>query len=72
MNNRVALIGLGPHARKVYYPYLSEYFQGDPSASFELLVELKTQQETAAAFLEKQKIQPKRVEFLDADTQLRS
>ncbi len=70
MTNRIALIGLGPHARTVYYPYLADYFHGDPSANFELLVELKTKQKTVEGFLEKQKVQPEHVVCLEADSQI--
>ena len=60
---RIALIGLGPHAKRIYYPFLEELTQNDPDATLELIIDLDINRKTIEAFLKDKKLQPKQTIF---------
>jgi hypothetical protein len=66
----IALIGLGPHAKRIYYPYIEQLLKSDPAFSFELLVDLSSNRERIEKFLAKQTIQPKHILYLDSKNQI--
>ena len=47
MDINVALIGLGPHAKRIYLKYLKEH-----NLNFKLLVELKSKKNVTMQYLE--------------------
>lgn len=66
----IALIGLGPHAKRIYYPYIQDLVTKDKKFSFELLIDLESNREDIENFLNLQSIKPKNVLFLDAKSQI--
>lgn len=66
---RVALIGLGPHARRIYYPYLERRTElGDTELA--LLVDLELNREAIEEYLSEKDLKPQRILFLDTVGQL--
>ena len=57
-HENVALIGLGPHAQRVYYPYLDKLTAKDRHFSFELIIDLEHNREKVEAFLADKHLQP--------------
>lgn len=67
---RIALIGLGPHAKRIYYPFLEELTQNDPDATLELIIDLDINRKAIEAFLKDKKLQPKQTIYLDSSQQI--
>lgn len=67
---KIALIGLGPHAKRIYYPYLTDLLETNKKFSFELVIDLDTNREVVEKFLATQTLQPKRVIYLNATKQV--
>lgn len=70
MIKRIALIGLGPHARRIYYPYLEEMLKNDPEAKFEVLIDLAINKNRIKKFLSERKIKPNHIVYLDTKNQI--
>ncbi len=70
MKKRVALIGLGPHAKRLHYPYLERLLATDNDVSFDLLVDLEASREKIEQFIEKRAIAPRELLFLPTDGQI--
>lgn len=70
MKKRIALIGLGPHAKRIYYPYIEELTKSDSNFSLELIIDLELNRSQIESFLQDQKLQPKKIIYLDAKDQL--
>lgn len=68
--NKVALIGLGPHAQRIYYPYLTSLVDKDPNFTFELLIDLDINRNKIEKFLETQILKPVHRVYLDAQGQI--
>lgn len=60
---RLVLCGLGPHARRIYYPML-EAMQNERKVELSLLVELETQRPVVEQYLAGRQLQPARVVYL--------
>jgi predicted dehydrogenase len=67
----VALIGLGPHAQRIYYPYLTELVSKDKDISFELLIDRDVNKKKIEKFLKTQNIKPKHKVYLDSKDQVK-
>jgi predicted dehydrogenase len=67
---RVALIGLGPHAKRIYYPFLTELTRSDSEVSLELVIDLDMNREAVESFLSKSSLKPKHVIYLDSSEQI--
>lgn len=67
---RIALIGFGPHSKRIYYPYLEDLLNLDKNATFELLVELEINRDKINSFFSDKKIKPKKIIFLSTGTQI--
>ncbi len=59
-------VGLGPHAKRIYYPFLEKY-QLSHGIHLKLLIELKNQALHVSSFLSQRKLQPEKIVYL-ADT----
>lgn len=66
----VALIGLGPHAQRIYYPYLADLIAKDSNFVFELLIDLDMNKKKVEKFLKTQHLKPKHVIYLDSENQI--
>ncbi len=62
--NGILLIGLGPHARRIYFPLLEKYATAY-GLSIPLVVDLESQREIIEAYLEKRALQPQKLLFLE-------
>jgi len=60
----IILIGLGPHARRIYYPLLEKYSQ-QYNIKIPLVVDLQSQQETICQYLSSRAMQPERLFLVD-------
>lgn len=60
----IALIGLGPHAKRIYYPFL-EKISNKKNINIKLIATLDDQEETAKEYLKYKKLQPENIIFLD-------
>ena len=67
---KVAIFGLGPHARRIYYPYLEEVIAEHNDISLELVVDLDTNKKYIEKWLTSRKLQPKHKIYLSADEQI--
>ena len=67
---RIALVGLGPHAQRIYYPFLESLTKKDPDVTLELIVDLDINRKTIESFLNKQQLQPQRILYLDSSRQI--
>ena len=56
-------VGLGPHAKRIYYPFLEKHkaFYG---LQIKLLLELENQSANVAEFLKDRKLQPEKIVYL--------
>ncbi len=61
-HSKIALIGLGPHAKRIYYPLLEKYAA---ELSLVCLVELESKRAETDAFLRGVEIQPREIVYLD-------
>lgn len=66
----IVLVGLGPHAQRVYYPFLESRSKTKKDINITLVVDLKDKQEQIASYLKTRKLQPARLLFLDTKTQI--
>lgn len=66
----IALIGLGPHAKRIYYPYLIQLVESDPNFTFELLIDLESNRDKIEDFLSKQSLRPNHIIYLDPKNQI--
>jgi predicted dehydrogenase len=66
----IVLIGLGPHAKRIYYPYLTQLIKNDLNFTFELLIDLSSNRESIEKFLATQSLKPKYIIYLDAKRQI--
>ncbi len=57
------LVGLGPHAKRIYYPFLEKY-QERFDIRLKLLIELENQSPKIATFLNQRKLQPEKILYL--------
>ena len=57
-------VGLGPHAKRIYYPFLEKY-QAQFGIRIKLLVELESQSQKVAEFLIAHKMKPEQTLFLN-------
>ena len=60
------IIGLGPHAKRIYYPFLEKY-GNEYKVSIRLIVDLKSQSQKIKNYVKGRKIKPKEI-FLLKDT----
>lgn len=60
---KLVLIGLGPHAKRIYYP-LIEKWQAEHDFELALLVELEDQQTSVEQYLRERLVQPERIVYL--------
>lgn len=67
---RIALIGLGPHAQRIYYPFLEGLTRNDQNTSLELIIDLEINRNKINTFLSNKKLQPKKLIFLDSIEQI--
>lgn len=65
MNHQIVLFGLGPHARRIYYPMLERYAKTH-DLEISLVVELSDQVETVSRYLSVRELQPKDIYYIDA------
>ena len=70
MTKKIALFGLGPHARRIYYPYLEKLMTDRDDVSLELVVDLDINKEYIEKWLENRSFQPKHKIYLPADDQI--
>ena len=65
MNEKgILLIGLGPHARRIYYPLVEKY-ASEYGLKVPLIVDLESQQEIIKAYLVERSLQPNQLLFLE-------
>lgn len=64
INKNIALFGLGPHARKIYYPLIEQYTK-KYNLHLKLIVDLKSQEKVVMDYLYQRKIQPEKILFID-------
>ncbi len=57
------LVGLGPHAKRIYYPFLEKY-QSRYDIRLKLLIELESQSQRVVQYLEQRKLQPERLVYV--------
>lgn len=60
---KLVLIGLGPHAKRIYYP-LIEKWQAEQNLELAMLVELEDQRASVEKFLQERLVQPERIVYL--------
>jgi len=58
------LVGLGPHSKRIYYPFLEKY-QRHYDLRLKLLVELDSQKENVVKFLDKRILQPEKIFYIE-------
>jgi predicted dehydrogenase len=57
------LVGLGPHAKRIYYPFLEKH-QARYDIRLKLLIELESQASKVAMFLDNRSLQPEKILYL--------
>lgn len=67
MRNLV-LVGLGPHAKKIYYPLLEKYSL-EFDIRIKLIIDLESQRELVEKFLDGQRLKPEKVLLLKSSPQ---
>lgn len=60
------LVGLGPHAKRIYYPFLEKY-QTQYDIKIKLLIELQDQKEEVAEFLHTRRLRPEKIIYLPSN-----
>ncbi|MBE7470247.1 MAG: hypothetical protein HS114_14040 [Anaerolineales bacterium] len=60
----IILAGLGPHARRIYYPLLEKYAR-QYQIKVPLIIDLHAQKETICAYLSNRMLQPERLFFVE-------
>lgn len=66
----IAILGLGPHARRIYYPYLETLINDSDDINVELVVDLDINKEFIEKWLSSRKLQPKHKIYLPATEQI--
>ncbi len=62
------LVGLGPHAKRIYYPFLEKH-RAHYGIRLKLLIELESQSRNVAEFLKNRILQPEKIFYIrDAET----
>lgn len=56
-------VGLGPHAKRIYYPFLEKY-RARYGIRIKLLIELDNQRAAVGAYLNKRNLQPEKILYL--------
>ena len=62
----IALIGLGPHAKRIYYPYLEKI----KNVNVELIVDLDINKDNIQNYIQARTLKPNKILFLDSLTQI--
>lgn len=62
----VILVGLGPHARRIYYPFLEKH-QKEFGINILLVVDLESQRNTIQEYLSSKTVQPNKVLYIPDD-----
>lgn len=57
------LVGLGPHAKRIYYPFLEKY-QAKHDIHLKLLVEMESQSQPVEKYLDHRALQPEKVFYI--------
>ncbi len=65
----VALVGLGPHARRIYYPFLASLHE-EGKLSIKLVVDLENKKDTIREYLHGQPAQPDKILLLNTKEQI--
>lgn len=60
---KLALIGLGPHSKRIYYPFIEKH-ASEFGIQLTALVELEESKESTQDFLSKRAIQPQNIKYL--------
>lgn len=60
----IILVGLGPHARRIYYPFLEKH-QSKFHIHIPLIIELRDQQNAVEEFITERTIKPETILYLD-------
>lgn len=60
----IALIGLGPHAKRIYYPFL-EKISNKKNINIKFIARLDDQKQNAKEYLKYKKLQRENIIFLD-------
>ncbi len=63
----IALVGLGPHAKRIYYPYLEKI----KNINLELLVDLDCNKENVLKYIQLRELKPKKILFLNSANQIK-
>jgi predicted dehydrogenase len=58
------LVGLGPHAKRIYYPFLEKH-QGGCGIKLKLLIELESQSSNVSKFLYGRSLQPENILYIE-------
>jgi len=61
-------VGLGPHAKRIYYPFLEKH-RKKYGIRLKLLIELENQSERVAKFLHQRSLRPEKILYLPASRQ---
>lgn len=67
MRKSIALVGLGPHAMRIYYPYIADLVERDNSVNLELVVDLEVNKAKVEKFIQSSRLKPGRVIYLNGD-----
>lgn len=62
---RVALIGLGPHARRIYYPYLESHAVPGSGTKLMLVVDLELNRDKVEAYINTKTVKPEEILYLN-------
>lgn len=65
----IVLVGLGPHARRIYYPFLEKH-QSEFDISIPLIIELEDQRSAVQEFMAERILQPHTILYLDPTERL--
>jgi hypothetical protein len=66
----VAIIGLGPHARRIYYPYLERRYETKHDVQLKLVVDLDMNKKIIQDYIDSKKLKPEKTVFLGAKSQI--
>lgn len=60
---RIVLVGLGPHAKRIYFPYISQFVENS-QVDFSYLIDLQSKEDDIKTFLADKTTQPKHIRFV--------
>ncbi len=66
MVKNIILVGLGPHARRIYYPLLEKYAKSH-QLNLVLVVDVQDQQDKICAYLAGRPLQPEKLFFIESN-----